>query len=305
MSEPDQLQTRFRELLDQARAMGGEPLLERLRDQLDAVLAPPTVHATPEGEVEEEWHGLVGICPPMLQLRKLIGKFAPADAPVLITGESGTGKERVATALHAMSRRKDQPLIAENCAAIPDTLLESVLFGHARGAFTGAIKDHPGHFVAADGGTLFLDEIGDMKLPMQVKLLRALQEGEVRPVGGVKVRKVNVRVITATNADLENNVKVGRFREDLFFRLNVLRLSLPPLRERGHDTVILARRFLLAAAERAGRRVRLSKAAEDAIRTAPWPGNVRQLQNEMQRLAALCDGPEAKPTDLSNEVFGR
>ncbi len=302
MSERDDLVSRLGALLQQAKALGDPSLLLQLRTLVDSELAPVLASVGDDGDAE--WQGLVGRCPPMLLLRKMIAKFAPAEAPVLITGESGTGKEMVAKALHTLSRRKDKPMVAENCAAIPDTLLESVLFGHARGAFTGAIKDHPGHFVSADGGTLFLDEIGDMKPPMQVKLLRALQEGEVRPVGGTKVKKVDVRVIAATNADLEGAVRSGRFREDLYFRLNVLRLSLPPLRERGDDTVLLARRFLQAAAERAGRNVRLSPAAEAAIRGAAWPGNVRQLQNEMQRLAALCDGPEARPRDLSAEAFG-
>ena len=304
MSDRDELQRRFDELLQQAAALGGRDLLAALRARVqDALAAADAAAPAAGGDAADTWHGLIGTCPAMLQLRKLVAKFAPADAPVLITGESGTGKEMVARALHTLSRRKDGPLVAENCAAIPDTLLESVLFGHQRGAFTGAIKDHPGHFVAADKGTLFLDEIGDMKPPMQVKLLRALQEGEVRPVGGTKVRKVDVRVIAATNADLEAGVKSGRFREDLYFRLNVLRLPMPPLRERGDDIVVLARRFLAAACERAGRAVVLSAAAEAAIRGAAWPGNVRQLQNEMQRLAALCDGPEAQPKDLSADAF--
>ncbi|MBK8100940.1 MAG: sigma-54-dependent Fis family transcriptional regulator [Planctomycetes bacterium] len=238
----------------------------------------------------------------MLAVRKLIQKFGPTQASVLITGESGTGKERVAHALHATSKRADKAWVAENCAAIPETLLESVLFGHVKGAFTGAVKDHPGHFVAADGGTLFLDEIGDMKLPMQVKLLRTLQEGEVRPVGGSKVRKVDVRVIAATNQNLESAVKAGRFREDLYFRLNVLRLDLPPLRARGEDIVLLARVFLAESAGKVGRVLRLSAAAEAAIAAATWPGNVRQLQNEMQRVAALCDGVEVRVADLSADV---
>ncbi len=303
MSDRDDLMRRFAELVQQAKALGDASLLVDWRRQLEVATSPVAVVVP--GEEVEEWQGLVGRCAPMLQLRRLIAKFAPADAPVLITGESGTGKEMVARALHELSRRKDKAMVAENCAAIPDTLLESVLFGHARGAFTGAIKDHPGHFLAADGGTLFLDEIGDMKLPMQVKLLRALQEGEVRPVGGTKVKKVDVRVIAATNADLEGTVKAGRFREDLYFRLNVLRLQLPPLRERGRDIVLLARRFLAAAGQRSGRQVTLSVAAEDAILTARWPGNVRQLQNEMQRLAALSDGPEVRVQDLSADALGR
>ncbi|MEQ1632097.1 MAG: sigma-54 dependent transcriptional regulator [Planctomycetota bacterium] len=302
MTDKTDVLARFRELLQQAVNLGDVSLLDAMQDAVAAARAPVT-EAVPLGEVED-WHGLVGVCPPMLDLRRLIAKFAPADAPVLITGESGTGKERVATALHQLSRRKDKAMVAENCAAIPESLLESVLFGHVRGAFTGAVKDHPGHFLSADGGTLFLDEIGDMRAPMQVKLLRALQEGEVRPVGGSKVKKVNVRVIAATNADLEGAVKAGRFREDLYFRLNVLRLSLPPLRDRGQDTVILARRFLEAALKQSGRRLVLGPDAEAAIRACKWPGNVRQLQNEMQRIAALCEGPLVKPKDLSDEARG-
>ena len=304
MSDRGDLQREFAELLRRAQALGDPALLDEWR----ALLAPAPAPAAPPpiaDNLGEEWHGLVGSSPSMLAVRKLIARFAPADAPVLITGESGTGKEMVARALHALSRRHGQAMVAENCAAIPDTLLESVLFGHVKGAFTGAIKDHPGHFAAADGGTLFLDEIGDMKLPMQVKLLRALQEGEVRPVGGSKAKKVDVRVIAATNHDLEGAVKAGRFREDLYFRLNVLRLPLPPLRERGDDVVLLARRFLAEASARSGRPLRLSPAAETAIRGAKWPGNVRQLQNEMQRLSALSEGPEVGVADLSNEALGR
>ncbi|HEU4419269.1 MAG TPA: sigma 54-interacting transcriptional regulator, partial [Planctomycetota bacterium] len=176
------------------------------------------------------------------------------------------------------------------------------LFGHKKGSFTGAIADRPGHFVAADGGTVFLDEIGDMPLPMQSKLLRVLQEGEVRPVGSNKVVKVDVRIVAASNKNLQAMCKEGGFREDLYFRLNVLRLELPPLRERGDDVLLLARKFLAEAAERAGRPLVLSKAAEAALRRAPWPGNVRQLQNELLRVAALCDGPEVGPADLSPDL---
>lgn len=271
--------------------------------------APPAVPATapvvdPATEAEEVWQGLVGKSPAMLQLRALLRRFGPTDAPVLITGESGTGKERVAQALHALSKRAARPMVAENCAAIPETLLESVLFGHKKGAFTGAIADHPGHFLSADGGTLFLDEIGEMKPPMQTKLLRVLQEGEVRAVGDSKVRKIDVRVIAATNQDLEASVRTGRFREDLYFRLNVLRLSLPPLRERPGDAVLLARRFLAEAGRSTGRELRLSPAAEAVLAAARWPGNVRQVQNEMQRVAALCDGAEVQVADLSAAVRG-
>ena len=291
----------FEALVQRATALGDPDLLDEMQRLWLAARKVPTAPV----DDADEWQGLIGSCPPMLELRQLITKFAPTEAPVLITGESGTGKECVATALHEVSGRRHKPLVAENCAAIPETLLESVLFGHVKGAFTGAVKDHPGHFVSANGGTLFLDEIGDMHLSMQVKLLRALQEGEVRPVGGSKVRKINVRVIAATNSDLEASVKAGSFREDLYFRLNVLRLSLPPLRERGRDAVLLAQRFLANATGETGRALQLSAAAEDAIAGGRWPGNVRQLQNEMQRIAALCDGPEVGPQDLSPEALAQ
>ena len=221
---------------------------------------------------------------------------------MLVRGESGTGKDLVARAIHELGPRSSKPLVSENCAAIPETLLESVLFGHVRGAFTGAVRDHPGHFVAADKGTLFLDEIGDMALAMQVKLLRVLQEGEVRPVGGTKVRRIDVRVIAATNQNLEAMVPQGRFREDLYYRLDVLQIGLPPLRERGSDIVLLARHFLGEAGRRDGRQRTLSPAAEKVIAEARWPGNVRQLQNEMQRAAALVEGSVVEPTDLSDQL---
>ncbi len=298
VSERDGLRAEFAALVERLRAH--PDLLAELRGLLDeASSAGARQDAGPAVAHDEPWHGLLGASPPMLELRRLIEKFGRTDAPVLITGESGTGKERVASALHAVSSRKDQRFVAENCAAIPETLLESVLFGHKRGAFTGAIADHPGHFVTAHKGTLFLDEIGEMPPQMQSKLLRALQEGEVRAVGDSKVRKVDVRVIAATNQDLEAAVRSGRFREDLYFRLNVLRLSLPPLRQRGDDVVLLAERFLAEGARASGRTLRLSEAAKERLRAARWPGNVRQLQNEMQRVAALCDGPEVRAADLS------
>ena len=298
MNSPAAILAAFRDLA-QRDLEAAAALLAALQAEVAAATPAVAVAAA-----DEPWHGLIGSCPPMLELRARIEKFAPANAPVLITGESGTGKERVAHALHALSRRSKHPFIAENCAAIPETLMESVLFGHKKGAFTGAIKDHPGHFLSADGGTIFLDEIGEMRMPMQAKLLRTLQEGEVRAVGDAKTRKVDVRVIAATNQNLEANVKAGRFREDLFYRLNVLRLELVPLRARGQDILVLARRFLVEAAAKAGRVLTLGKATEQALLLAKWPGNVRQLQNEMQRLAALSDGPEVLPGELSPDVRG-
>ncbi|MCB9878300.1 MAG: sigma-54-dependent Fis family transcriptional regulator [Planctomycetes bacterium] len=300
----DELLRAFDDVLGRVRA-DAPALWPELQERLDAAQAASQAAAAAigaPGAAADSFHGLVGDCPAMQKLYGLIEKFAKADAPVLITGESGTGKERVATALHAMSRRSQKAFVAENCAAIPATLLESVLFGHKKGAFTGAIKDHPGHFVSAHRGTLFLDEIGEMALPMQVKLLRVLQEGEVRAVGDSKVRKVDVRVIAATNQKLEERVRDRSFREDLYFRLNVLRLELPPLRDRGSDIVLLARRFLGEAAQKAGRELTLGAEAEAALLRARWPGNVRQLQNEMQRLSALAAGPVVTPAELSAEL---
>ncbi len=299
MNPADDILRAFDALLQKAQDEAPAQLPE-MRARLDAVINAGTV--APESSAEEGWHGLIGECSAMLEMRRFIEKFAMANAPVLITGESGTGKERVAQAVHEISRRSKQAFVAENCAAIPATLLESVLFGHKRGAFTGAVNDHPGHFVAAHRGTIFLDEIGEMPLPMQVKLLRVLQEGEVRAVGASLARKVDVRVVAATNQDLEDAVKQGRFREDLYFRINVLRLSMPPLRDRGDDIALLARRFLAEASTRTGRPLTLSQAAVDVMLSAKWPGNVRQLQNEMQRLSALADGPEVRANELSPEL---
>ena len=238
----------------------------------------------------------------MQRVAELVERVSARDVTVLVVGETGTGKELIARAIVDASQRAQGPFVRFNCAALVRDLAEAELFGHSRGAFTGAVRDHDGHFVAAHGGTLFLDEIGDTSPAMQSKLLRALQEGEIRPVGSEKVRKVDVRVIAATNRDLEQLVTQGKFRQDLFYRLNVLQLWLPPLRERGDDIVLLARRILADAARRAGRTLRFSAAAEAVLLRARWPGNVRQLQNEAQRLAALADGPEVGPADLSPEL---
>ena len=213
---------------------------------------------------------------------------ADSDASVLIFGESGTGKELLARAIHRASRRAERPFVAVNCGAIPGELLESELFGHARGAFTGAVQAHKGLFQAADGGTLFLDEIGDMPLPLQVKLLRVLQEGEVRPVGSTQSIPVDVRVISATHRDLEAARAAGQFREDLYYRLNVVSMRLPPLAERREDIPVLATHFLRKLAERY--RKPLPTLAPDAMAlliAAPWPGNVRQLLNLLEQAVAL------------------
>jgi len=214
-------------------------------------------------------------------------RVAAADAPVLLRGESGTGKELVARAVHDASPRAGGPYVSENVSAIPDTLLESALFGHVRGAFTGADRARRGLFEIADGGTLFLDEIGEMSEPMQAKLLRVLQDGELRPIGSEESRRVDVRVVSATHRDLEELVATRRFREDLFYRIAVVQVELPSLRQRPEDVAPLVQAFLERHAP--GRRVRVDRAAMAALRACAWPGNVRQLENEVRRALVLAD----------------
>ena len=254
------------------------------------------------GEEPTGRFGMVGSSPPMLELFAMIDRVAASGVPVLIQGETGTGKELVARALHDASARKAGPFLAENCAAISENLLESELFGHKKGAFTGAVADRPGHFVVADGGTVFLDEIGDMPLSMQAKLLRVLQDGEVRAVGANTTRKVDVRILAATHRDLPAAVASGDFREDLMFRLNVVTLHLPPLRERGDDVRAIARAILPGIAEEVGREASISEEALAALAAWSWPGNVRELENELRRAVALAGGVIG-PEDLSPRVF--
>ncbi|TRX72925.1 sigma-54-dependent transcriptional regulator [Pseudomonas mangiferae] len=244
--------------------------------------------------------GIIGSCGAMQDLFGKIRKVAPTDSNVLIQGESGTGKELVARALHNLSRRAKAPLISVNCAAIPETLIESELFGHEKGAFTGASAGRAGLVEAADGGTLFLDEIGELPLEAQARLLRVLQEGEIRRVGSVQSQKVDVRLIAATHRDLKTLAKTGQFREDLYYRLHVISLRLPPLRERGSDVVEIARAFLERQRTRMGRAdLRFAADAEQAIRHYSWPGNVRELENAIERAAILCESP-----DISAELLG-
>jgi serine/threonine-protein kinase PknK len=232
---------------------------------------------------------IIGRGPGTLSVLRQVGRVADTNVPVLFEGESGTGKELFARALHARSGRASARFVAENCAALPDTLLENELFGHERGAFTGADAAAPGLFERADGGTLFLDEVGDMSVNLQKRLLRVLQEGEVRRVGGSSVRKVDVRVVTATNRDLLSLVKDGRFREDLYYRLAVVKVRVPPLRERREDIPALCDHFLMRFGKD-GRPRRMSEPALDALVRYGWPGNIRQLENEIRRAAALSRG---------------
>jgi DNA-binding NtrC family response regulator len=250
-------------------------------------------------------HDMVGGGPAMRRLFELVRRAGPSEGRVLVTGENGTGKELVARAIHESSRRKDGPFVKLNCAAVPAELIESELFGHERGAFTGAVAARKGKFELADRGTLFLDEVGDMPAAMQAKVLRVLQEGEFERVGGQHTLRCDVRVVAATNKDLQAEVQAGRFREDLFYRLNVVPIHLPPLRERQEDVPALSERFLLEACERNGRRpMRLAPEAVAALQTHPWPGNVRELRNLVERLAILCDGPEITADDVAAVLPG-
>ncbi len=248
--------------------------------------------------------GIVGKSPALNDVYRILGKVAPTDSTVLVTGESGTGKELLVRALHVNSRRQGKPFVPVNCGAIPRELLESELFGHEKGAFTSAIRSRPGRFELADGGTIFLDEIGEMDLSLQVKILRVLQEKEFERVGGSKTFKVDVRIVAATNRDLEREVKAGRFREDLFYRLNVIPLHLPPLRERGEDILLLAEHFLgRFCRQKQRKKLAIPAASRDLFLRYPWPGNVRELENFMERLSILCEHDEIRPEDLPRKIL--
>jgi two-component system nitrogen regulation response regulator GlnG len=269
--------------------------VRRLSQEVDALKA----------EVREKYEGgLVGTTPAMQEIYKTIGRVAESDATVLIHGESGTGKELVARAIHYHSKRAGRPFVAVNSAAIPSELLESELFGHEKGAFTGAVARKIGKFEAAAGGTLFLDEIGDMSLSLQGKLLRVLQEKEFERVGGTEPIRTDVRVIAATHHNLEKMVRENRFREDLFYRLNVIQISLPPLRKRKDDIIPLAEHFLLKhQAGLGGMRKVLTAETQKVMRAYDWPGNVRELENAVQRAVTLSQGDKIFPDSLPPQVF--
>jgi len=264
--------------------------------------------ATLRREVQRPYRlgNLVGASEPMRDVLEMVRRLSQSTASVLITGESGTGKELVARALHYNSARARRSFVAVNCAAIPETLLESELFGHKRGAFTDARSDHTGLVVEADGGTLFLDEIAELSPALQAKLLRVLQDREVRPVGATRTEKVDVRVISATNRELDPAMREGRFREDLFYRLNVVGVHIPALRERVEDILPLCEHFLARSAERAGKPAKpLSCAAVKLMLSHSWPGNVRELENVIERAVALSDEPEIGPEDLPSPLRER
>jgi two-component system response regulator AtoC len=274
------------------------------RDQLAQVVAKAIQvrradDERPSAYFEEGGPALIGEDPKIEGIRRAIAKVAGAASNVLIVGETGTGKEIVAKAIHLAGPRRSRPFIAVNCAAIPETLLESELFGHEKGSFTGAVAARPGRFELADGGTLFLDEVGDAAPPLQARLLRALQERAFERVGGVKTIRVDVRVIAATNRDLAAEVKAGRFREDLYYRLNVVPIAVPPLRERRGDIPPLVRHLADKAAAANGRRApRFTEEAMAKLAAAPWPGNVRELENAVERAVVMCEGGVVRDDDI-------
>jgi DNA-binding NtrC family response regulator len=281
-------------------------------EQLELVLARAVSHRRLREEVRRLRRevgpvvgpeGVVGESPALKAVYALIERVADSDATVLVSGESGTGKEVAARALHERGRRRDGPFVAVNCAAVPEALLESELFGHVKGAFTDAKGTRTGLFLEASGGTLFLDEVGELPLALQAKLLRALQERKVRPVGGTAEVPFDARLVAATNRDLELMVEEGKFREDLFYRLNVINLELPPLRARGSDVLLLAQRFVTHYAARAGKPVvGVSPEAAQRLLAYGWPGNVRELQNAMERGVALTPFEQLAVDDLPEKV---
>ena len=244
---------------------------------------------------------MIGQSPAFVRAIEIAERVAPTNLPVLVTGENGTGKELMARAVHQLSERSDEPFVAVNCGALPDNLLESTLFGHIKGAFTGAVRDKSGLFTEADGGTLLLDEVGDMPPHLQVKLLRTLETGDILPVGADRPTQVDVRIISATNRDLESLQETGDFREDLYWRIKGAQIHLPPLRERVGDIPLLATHFLNKSAPLCpdGKARRLSEEATEALTNHSWPGNLRELRHEMQRVTVMCTDPVLQPDDFA------
>lgn len=274
--------------------------VDRCREHYDLKEENKTLRARSGGSSPiYQLHQIVGDSPKMIDLRKFIETVAPTDSTVLILGESGTGKELVAGSIHHLSARAEKKYIRLNCAAIPENLLESELFGHEKGAFTGALRTKTGRVEEADGGTIFLDEIGDMSRPLQAKLLRFLEDGSFTRVGGNEEKRVHVRIIAATNRDIVQAIKENDFREDLYHRLNVMQFRPPPLRDRGRDVVTLAEHFLVQNCQKLGRApLKLSTAAEQKLLAHQWPGNVRELRNVMERAAIIEQTDEVQPESL-------
>jgi two-component system response regulator AtoC len=289
---------RAHELVDEADELELEGAL--------ALEAAPLPEIAEPMLLPESMQGVVGLSESLVEVYRVIDRVADTTCTILITGDSGTGKELVARAVHRKSPRSSKAFVAVNCGAIPEALLESELFGHARGAFTGAHANKVGRIAMAEGGTLFLDEIGEMPMSLQVKLLRVLQAREYSPVGDNRTLKADVRIVAATNVNLENAVQAGTFREDLYYRLNVIHLTVPALRERPEDVPLLVQHFLKKAKERVGRTTTdgVSRAAAQILADYQWPGNVRELENTVERAVLLCQGPLIEPKDLPQRLCG-
>jgi len=264
-------------------------------------VAPPVDPLAPR---PRSMANVIGVSQKILHVYHVIDRVADTGCTVLITGESGTGKELVARGLHEVSQHASGPFVAVNCGAIPEALLESEIFGHVKGAFTGAHATKLGRLAQASGGTLFLDEIGELSLALQVKLLRVLQSHEYSPVGDTRMLRTDARIVAATNVDLERAVAAGTFREDLYYRLNVIHLDVPPLRDRPEDIPVLAESFLKRTNERLGRNVGVSRAAMQLLTDWTWPGNVRELENTIERAAILCQNSAIEPSDLPASMRG-
>jgi two-component system response regulator HupR/HoxA len=291
--EPDELRINVKRALESYALSSENSGLAGALAEANERLQAENRYLRDEVERRYSFEGIIAESPAMQRVFEIMKKVAETDATVLITGETGTGKELVARAIHSTGARREQRFVAQNCAALPDTLLESELFGHRRGAYTGAHQDKKGLFESADGGTIFLDEIGETEPGMQVRLLRVLQEGEIRPIGSSDTLTVDVRVLAATNRDLESLVQEGRFREDLFYRLRVVEITVPPLRERRSDIPALAHHFLEGANKRMQRKLSgFSNAAMDLLTANSWRGNVRELENEIERVVALAGEEE-------------
>ncbi len=279
---------------------------DAVEDGALALEPAPLPEVTEAQLLPESMQGVIGLAEPLVEVYRVIDRVADTTCTILVTGESGTGKELVARAVHKASPRAPKAFVAVNCGAIPEALLESELFGHARGAFTGAHANKVGRIAMAEGGTLFLDEIGEMPMSLQVKLLRVLQAREYSPVGDNRTLKADVRIVAATNVNLENALQAGTFREDLYYRLNVIHLTVPALRERPEDVPLLMQHFLKKAKEKVGRTKisGVSRAAAQILADYQWPGNVRELENTIERAVLLCQGDLIEPKDLPQRLCG-